>query len=61
MRGTVGLDPAPACLDVSWILGHFGPTPKKARIEFNRFVDEGRALNAGPLDGAWHRPRANLG
>ena len=58
MRATVGLDPAPACLEVNWILSHFGSTPQAARIGFNRFVDEGRALNAGPLEGAWHRPRA---
>ncbi|MFL5925955.1 MAG: transposase [Gaiellaceae bacterium] len=58
MRATVGVDPAPACLDVPWILGHFGSGPGAARTRFNDFVEEGRARNAGPLDGAWHRPRS---
>jgi len=58
MRATVGLDPAPACLDVDWILGHFGSTPQAGRTAFTNFVDAGRAANAGPLDGAWHRPGA---
>jgi hypothetical protein len=48
MRSTVGLDHPPACLDVGWILSHFGNTPAKARVAFNEFVDAGRELTSVP-------------
>ena len=56
MRATVGLDNPPASLDVDWILSHFDDDPAFARVEFEKFVDEGRAHGYGPRDGAWHRP-----
>jgi putative transposase len=58
MRPTVGLDPAPPCLDVGWILGHFGRTPGEAIVEFNEFVDAGRDLPLLLPDGARHRTNA---
>jgi putative transposase len=51
MRPTLGLDHPPACLDVSWILGHFGSTPQKARTVFSDFVDSGRDLTSVPGTG----------
>lgn len=41
MRATVGLDNPPSCLDVGWILEHFGRDPGRARKAFGAFVDEG--------------------
>ena len=41
MRATVGLE-HPGCLDVAWILSHFGPKPAVARRAFSEFVDAGR-------------------
>jgi putative transposase len=41
MRPTMGLDHAPACLDVGWVLGHFGHVPARARKVFGQFVDDG--------------------
>jgi putative transposase len=61
LRGTLGLEQTPACLDVEWILGHFGADAEAARATFNDFVDAGRARNLGPRDGAWHRPGTRSG
>jgi hypothetical protein len=41
MRATVGLEDAPACLDVGWVLSHFGRTPARARKAFGEFIDAG--------------------
>lgn len=48
MRATVGLAHPPSCLDVGWILAHFGRQPGYARREFIEFVDAGRGLRAVP-------------
>ena len=37
-RAMVGLDRAPAFLDVDWVLDLFHPTPEKARVAFAAFV-----------------------
>jgi putative transposase len=40
-RATLGLDPAPAWLDVDFVLGYFGATPERARARFYAFLLEG--------------------
>jgi len=55
MRPTVGLEPAPPCVDVDWILGHSGRTRREAVAEFTAFVDAGRGVPLRPSDGARHR------
>ena len=37
----LGLDPAPAWLDVEFVLGYFGATPETARPRFYEFLLEG--------------------
>jgi putative transposase len=41
MRATIGLEPAPAWLDIDFVLGYFGSTPASARRRFNNFVLDG--------------------
>jgi hypothetical protein len=40
-RAMLGLDPAPAWLDVEFVLGYFGATPEAARRRFYEFLLEG--------------------
>jgi REP element-mobilizing transposase RayT len=40
-RAMLGLDPAPAWLDVEFVLGYFGATPEAARRRFYAFLLEG--------------------
>jgi putative transposase len=40
-RATLGLDPAPAWLDVEFVLGYFGATPERARPRFYEFLLDG--------------------
>jgi REP element-mobilizing transposase RayT len=40
-RAMLGSDPAPAWLDVEFVLGYFGATPEPARRRFSDFVLEG--------------------
>jgi putative transposase len=40
-RAMLGLDPAPAWLDVEFVLGYFGPTSEAARPRFYEFLLEG--------------------
>jgi putative transposase len=40
-RAMLGLDPAPAWLDVEFVLGYFGATPEAARRRFYKFLLEG--------------------
>jgi hypothetical protein len=40
-RAMLGLDPAPAWLDVEFVLGYFGATPEKARPRFYEFLLDG--------------------
>ena len=40
-RAMLGLDPAPAWLDVEFVLAYFGPTPELARPRFYEFLLEG--------------------
>jgi REP element-mobilizing transposase RayT len=41
---TLGLADAPACLDVAWILEHFGGNLETARAELDALLDAGRDL-----------------
>lgn len=40
-RAMLGLEPAPAWLDVDFVLAYFGPTPKLARPRFYEFLMDG--------------------
>jgi len=40
-RAMLGLEPAPAWLDVEFVLGYFGATPETARPRFYEFLLEG--------------------
>ena len=40
-RATLGFEPAPAWLDVDFVLGYFGATPEAARPRFRQFLLEG--------------------
>jgi putative transposase len=42
MRATLGLEHAPTCLDVGWLLAQFGRSPARARKELAEFIDAGR-------------------
>ena len=54
MRATMGLVLPPACVDVGWILSHFGTNPARARKAFGEFVDEGRPVRLVPgTDPGW--------
>jgi REP element-mobilizing transposase RayT len=50
-RASAGLDHQPRVLALGHLLGHFGPTPARARHAFRRFVDEGAARCRQPWDG----------
>ena len=41
MRPTLGLEHPPACLDVGFLLEHFGRSPPRARAAFRAFVASG--------------------
>ncbi len=41
VRAMLGLDPAPAWLDVEFVLAYFGATPEQARTRFYKFLLEG--------------------
>jgi putative transposase len=41
MRATLGLERPPACLDLEFVLGLFGSTPRTARRNFRDFVAAG--------------------
>jgi putative transposase len=43
MKATLGLEFAPACLDVGVLLGLFSRDPQRARSEYEKFIDEGVA------------------
>jgi putative transposase len=54
MRATMGLVLPPSCVDVGWILSHFGANPARARKAFGEFVDEGRPVRLVPgTDPGW--------
>jgi REP element-mobilizing transposase RayT len=52
-RAMLGLDPAPAWLDVEFVLGYFGANPETARPRFHQFLLEGigRPLTVPGTDG----------
>jgi hypothetical protein len=49
----LGMDPAPAWLDVEFVLGYFGATPEAARPHFYEFLLQGigRPLTVPGTDG----------
>ena len=56
LRPTLGLEHAPACLDVGEVLGRFGRDPRTGREELWRFVREAMAT---PVPGT-DAPEASL-
>jgi putative transposase len=44
----LGLVRPPECLDVGWLLGHFGRNPARARAQYAAFVDAGLARSQVP-------------